>query len=91
MLKGIERQFLASGHPRNLTTWACGAIGNAGDGGMVHFAHEGMVKRVVAGHYGQTGKEMMKMVFDGEIEAYNFPQGSLSHLTRQIAARRPAC
>ncbi|MDR3479365.1 MAG: CoA-transferase [Burkholderiaceae bacterium] len=89
VLKGIERQFLASGHPRNLTTWACGAIGNAGDGGMVHFAHEGMVKRVVAGHYGQTGKEMMKMVFDGAIEAYNFPQGSLSHLTRHIAARTP--
>jgi propionate CoA-transferase len=89
VLKGIERQFLASGHPRNLTTWACGAIGNAGDGGMVHFAHAGMVKRVVAGHYGQTGKEMMKMVFDGAIEAYNFPQGSLSHLTRHIAARTP--
>jgi len=89
VLKGLERGFLASGHPRGLTTWACGAIGNSGDGGMVHFAHPGMVRRVVAGHFGQTGKEMMKMVFEGEIEAYNFPQGSLSHLTRHIAARTP--
>lgn len=56
---------------------------------MKHFAHPGMIQRVVAGHFGQTGKEMMKMVFDGEVEAYNFPQGSLSHLTRQIANQSP--
>ncbi|HAT29596.1 MAG TPA: acyl CoA:acetate/3-ketoacid CoA transferase [Janthinobacterium sp.] len=89
VLKGLEQSFLASGHPRQLSTWACGAIGNSGTGGMVHFAHPGMIRRTVAGHFGQTGKEMMKMVFDGEVEAYNFPQGSLSHLTRHIAARTP--
>jgi propionate CoA-transferase len=89
ILQGVERHFLATGHPRRVTTWACGAVGNSGEAGMKHFAHPGMIKRVVAGHFGQTGKEMMKMVFDGEVEAYNFPQGSLSHLTRQIANRSP--
>lgn len=89
VLQGVERTFLNTGHPRNLTTWACGAVGNSGEAGMKHFAHAGMIKRVIAGHFGQTGKEMMKMVFDGEVEAYNFPQGSLSHLTRQIANRSP--
>lgn len=89
VLKGLEQSFLGSGHPCNLTTWACGAIGNGKDAGMVHFAHPGMIKRTVAGHFGQTGAEMMKMVFDGEVEAYNFPQGSLSHLTRHIASRSP--
>ena len=89
VLHGLERHFLAHGSPRNLTTWACGAIGNSGDAGMKHFAHPGMVRRVVAGHFGQTGKEMMRMVFDGEVEAYNFPQGSISHLTRHIASRSP--
>jgi propionate CoA-transferase len=89
VLQGVERTFLGSGHPRNVTTWACGAVGNSGEAGMKHFAHKGMIKRVIAGHFGQTGKEMMKMVFDGEVEAYNFPQGSLSHLTRQIANRSP--
>ncbi|MBW8848741.1 MAG: acyl CoA:acetate/3-ketoacid CoA transferase, partial [Burkholderiales bacterium] len=88
-LQGLERHFLATGHPRQLTTWACGAIGNAGTGGMAHFAHAGMVKRVVAGHFGQTGKAMMAMVHAGEVEAYNFPQGSLSSLTRHIASRSP--
>lgn len=89
VLKGIEKSFKASGHPRNLTTWACGAIGNSRDAGMVHFAHEGMIKRTVAGHFGQTGAEMMRMIFEGKVEAYNFPQGSLSHLTRHIASRSP--
>lgn len=89
ILKGIERRFLETGHPRALTTWACGAIGNSRDGGMVHFAHPGMIRRTVAGHFGQTGKEMMRMIFDDEVEAYNFPQGSLSHLTRHIAGRTP--
>ena len=85
----MGRTFLATQHPRNLSTWACGAVGNSGEAGMKHFAHPGMIKRVVAGHFGQTGKEMMRMVFAGEVEAYNFPQGSLSHLTRQIANRSP--
>ncbi|MES2942383.1 MAG: malonate decarboxylase subunit alpha, partial [Pseudomonadota bacterium] len=89
VLQGIERTFLATQHPRNLSTWACGAVGNSGEAGMKHFAHPGLIKRVVAGHFGQTGKEMMRMVFAGEVEAYNFPQGSLSHLTRQIANRSP--
>lgn len=89
VLQGLERHFLATGHPQRLTAWACGAVGNSGEAGMKHFAHAGMIKRVIAGHFGQTGKEMMKMVFDGEVEAYNFPQGSLSHLTRQIANRSP--
>jgi propionate CoA-transferase len=89
VLEGIEACFKATGHPRGLTTWACGAIGNSGDGGMVHFAHEGLIKRTVAGHFGQTGKEMMALVFEGKVEAYNFPQGSISHLTRHIASRSP--
>ena len=89
VLQAMERRFLATGHPRSLSTWACGAIGNGADGGMVHLAHAGMVRRVVAGHFGQTGREMMKRVHEGEVEAYNFPQGSLSSLVRHVASRSP--
>jgi propionate CoA-transferase len=87
--KAIEASFLETGHPRNLTTWASGAIGNAKDGGMVHFAHPGMLKRMIAGHYGQCGAALMKMVMAGEIEAYNFPQGTLSNLPKYVASRTP--
>ncbi len=87
--KALEASFLATGKPRNLTTWASGAIGNGRDGGMVHFAHPGMLKRMIAGHYGQCGAKLMAMVMAGEIEAYNFPQGTLANLPREIAARTP--
>lgn len=87
--KAIEARFLEMGAPRDLTTWASGAIGNAKDGGMVHFAYPGLLKRMIAGHYGQCGANLMKMVIAGEVEAYNFPQGSLANLPRQIASRAP--
>jgi propionate CoA-transferase len=89
VLQAIGRRFEAGGHPRGLTTWACGAIGNGRDAGMVHLAHPGLVKRTIAGHFGQTGAAMMKRIADGEVEAYNFPQGSISHLVRQAAAGAP--
>jgi propionate CoA-transferase len=89
VLHGLERHFLATGHPRQLTTWACGAIGNGRDGGMAHLAHPGMVRRMVAGHFGQTGAAMMARVQSGEVEAYNFPQGSLASLVRHVASRSP--
>jgi propionate CoA-transferase len=89
VLKALSQSFQNTGHPCQLTTWACGAIGNGKDAGMVHFAHPGMIKRTVAGHFGQTGEKMMKMVMDNQVEAYNFPQGSLSHLVRHIASRTP--
>ena len=89
VLKALSVAYQTTGHPRQLTTYACGAIGNGKDAGMVHFAHPGMLKRTVAGHFGQTGDQLMKMVMDGSVEAYNFPQGSLSHLIRHIASRSP--
>lgn len=89
IVKAVEASFLATGKPRNLTTWASGAIGNGKDGGMVHFAHPGLLKRMIAGHYGQCGANIMKMVMAGEIEAYNFPQGTLSNLPRYVASRSP--
>jgi propionate CoA-transferase len=87
--KAIEASFLETGKPRNLTTWASGAIGNGKDGGMVHFAHPGLLKRMIAGHYGQCGANLMKMVMAGEIEAYNFPQGTLANLPQHVASRTP--
>jgi propionate CoA-transferase len=44
---------------------------------------------MIAGHYGQCGAQMMKMVMAGDVEAYNFPQGSLANLPKYVAARTP--
>jgi hypothetical protein len=70
---------------------ACSSAASNGDRrtrGMNHFAHEGLVRRVIAG--GWRGTPMLgELALKGTIEAYNWPQGVLCQLFRATAARQP--
>ncbi len=85
----IESSFLANGHPRDLTLWHAAGIGNGKDRGIHHFAHEGLLKRIVAGHFGLGGANINKLIMESKIEAYNLPQGVLALIPRNIAGHRP--
>lgn len=85
----IENSFLETGHPRDLTIYYPSGIGNRGDRGFAHLSHEGLLKRTVGGHYKGCGPKLTKLVKDNKIEAYNFPQGIMATMARNIAARRP--
>ncbi|EHQ88882.1 acyl CoA:acetate/3-ketoacid CoA transferase [Desulfosporosinus youngiae] len=84
----IEQSFLETGHPREITCYHP-AIGNFNDRGLHQFAHEGMLKRVVAAHYKCTGPKVCKFVNENKFEAYNLPMGIIYTMSRNIAARRP--
>lgn len=83
----MQKHFLATGHPKNLfITHSCGC-GDYHERGLSHFAHEGMVRKHVGGHIGESPK-YCKLVRENKIECHLLPQGVMTQLWRQIAGKR---
>jgi propionate CoA-transferase len=86
--RGLERRFLETGEPHDLTLVHVTGVGSGNETGLGRLAHKGLVKRVIGGHW-LWSKVMGQLALDEEIEAYNLPQGVLALLMREIAGGRP--
>lgn len=84
----LEQRFTKESSPRNLTLIYCAGQGDGKESGANHFGHEHMVKRVIGGHWNLAPK-LGELAVREKIEAYNFPQGTLTHWFRNIAGRKP--
>jgi acyl CoA:acetate/3-ketoacid CoA transferase len=86
--RSVEKRFLETGGPRNLTCVHALGIGDRESRGMNCFAHEGMVRRVIGGHWVWSPR-MQALARDNKIEAYVLPGGVVMQLMREVAAKRP--
>jgi acyl CoA:acetate/3-ketoacid CoA transferase len=88
ILGALEKRFLETGHPRDLTLVHSLGLGDRDAMGTNRLAHEGMVRKVIAAHFTWSPR-MQKLVGEEKIEAYCFPGGVVEHLLREIGAGRP--
>ena len=87
LTRALEKRFLETGCPKELTLFHAAGQGNRDGSSSDHFAHEGMTKKVIAGHYNMA-PNLGQLIIDNKIEGYNLPQGVISQMFRDIAGHK---
>ena len=88
LIDALAERFRRTGEPNGLTLLHTTGLGDRADRGMSPLAIQGMNRRVIGGHWGQSPR-LAEMAEANEIEAYCLPQGVISQLFRAAAAGQP--
>ncbi|MDR3175182.1 MAG: hypothetical protein LBU06_01425 [Desulfovibrio sp.] len=85
----IEKRFLETGEPNNLTLAIGASQANPAENtGLNRLVKEGLLSRVIAGHL-NLQKDLAGLVNAEKLDAWNLPQGVMIHLFRAIGGKQP--
>ena len=84
----LERRFVETGKPKNLTLIMTAGAGDSKGLGTGRLHHEGLLGRVIAANFGRMPK-VAEAAQKNKIQGYNLPQGVISQLYRACAAGQP--
>lgn len=88
ILYELEQHFIKHNSPQNLTMLASTGQGDLRGRGLDHFAHEGLLKKIISAYY-NVNPRLQKMVLENKVEGYMLPLGVIAQLYRETAAGRP--
>jgi propionate CoA-transferase len=87
ILKAIGECYQITGKPNNLTVFHTAGQSDKSNG-IEHIAEEGLITRVIGGHWGLAPK-ISRLIEENKIECHCWPQGQLTHLLRAMANKLP--
>ena len=88
LYQASDEELATFGKPRDLTLFFAAGAGDFKARGTNRLAQQGLVKRVIGGHFGFI-PAIGQLIVGNQIEGYNLPLGPITHLYRDIAAGKP--
>ena len=90
LVSALEKRFLETGEPRDLTLW--NSLGGARGAhlGSERFGHEGFCKKVILAYW-LTSPNLIKMALEEKFEAYNLPLGIMDWVPVMLTGTIQGC
>ena len=88
ILLNIEESYLTTGSPNSINIIFAAGFGDGKTRGLNRIAHEGLIKKVIGGHWG-LAPNLAILANQNKLEGYNLPQGVIAQMFRDMAANKP--